>query len=426
MTLPVFPNGRAPLSVAVLLELERGPSSGGHVKCWERLAEAASEIDELDLTVYVLGETESVEQIAPRVRFVSLRPVLGNRRLAQSLGGVGATDLAPFHPGLARRLPRHDVWHLTHSFAFSRTAVRLARRRNQRLVASLHTDVPVLTGVYIEQLRGRLPASLGRLTSRLQLSRWAERLARQARSHMLASCEHVLTANDSDRAEAARVVGTARVSTLRRGIDRDRFGPRLRSRSTAGLADGCVRVLFVGRVDATKGVMLLGQAIRILADEGALVHLVVAGDGADALRLRELLGSSVTLLGHLPQRELPEVYSACDVFALPSRTETIGNVVAEAMASGLPVVLPSGACTEQWLNGADGVLVPADRPADWADALRALVGDADLRARMGRQAARTSTAHHPSWLQVLREDLMPVWRAVGADSRSVPVPQSAD
>lgn len=405
-----------PLSVAVLLELERGPTSGGHVKCWEHLTEAAGQLAGLDLTVYVLGQRETIEQVGPGARFVALRPVLGNRWLTRTLGGVDATDLAPFHPGLARRLPGHDVWHLTHSFAFTRTALRLARHERRSLVASVHTDVPALTETYVNELVGRLPLAAARSLTRFQLGRRAERLARRARERMLGSCDHVLTANKKDRAEAAAVLGSDRVSHMRRGIDRERFGPRLRAGSEVDTADTPVRILFVGRVDSTKGALLLGQAVRLLRDEGAPVHLVVAGTGADAAHLSGLLGSSVTLLGHVPQRELANVYRGCDVFAFPSRSETVGNVVAEAMASGLPVVLPAGACTGQWLDGSgtDGVLVPSDHPRDWADALRPLVVDEDRRTRMGRQGAATSAAGHPTWSQVLQEDLLPIWDAAAS------------
>lgn len=75
------------LSVAALVELERTPRSGGHVKCWERLAQAATRVPEIDLTVYVLGRTPYREVIGPNVRFAGLQPVVPTGLLSGLVGG---------------------------------------------------------------------------------------------------------------------------------------------------------------------------------------------------------------------------------------------------------------------------------------------------------------------------------------------------
>jgi glycosyltransferase involved in cell wall biosynthesis len=170
-------------------------------------------------------------------------------------------------------------------------------------------------------------------------------------------------------------------------------------------------VLFAGRIDATKGVPLLTDSVRLLRDRGTAVHLVMAGSGMEAGSVRRSLGPDVTLLGPLPQDRLAHVYAGCDIFAFPSRTETCGNVVAEAMASGLAVVLPEGARSSQWLTapGQDGIVVRRDDPRDWADALRALVDRPRLLDAVRHRAAATAGDTHPSWDRVLAEDLLPVW-----------------
>ena len=431
---PGRPRAPGTPSVAVLVELVRGPTSGGHVKCWERFAEAAVALGPaatgVDLTVYVLGDRPGVEPWAPHVRFVTLRPLLSTAPLTRRVGGADATDLAPHHPTLARLLRRHDVWHLTHVFAFAATAARLARRarradapprpgRRPLLVGSVHTDVPALTAAYLQRLTASTPwRDARRLPEAL-----AEAVVRRRRDRLLRACDRVLVATPSQRAEIAHVVGGDRVALLGRGIDRRRFRPdpaaRSALRTALGVPEQAVTVLFVGRVDASKRALLLAEAVRLLRAHGHAVHLVVVGSGPDSSRVTTLLGPAATVLGPVPQQRLARIYAGCDVFAFPSRSETIGNVVAEAMASELPVVLPAGARTTRWLAepGRDGMVVADDRPEGWARALALLVTRPALRAELGRRAGVTARGRHRSWEQVLAEDLLPLWR---------PAPRPAD
>ncbi|WP_422770447.1 glycosyltransferase [Plantactinospora sp. WMMC1484] len=407
-------------SVGVLVELAGGPLAGGHVKCWERFAGAAASIDPadlgIDLTVYLLGRREEARHLSPAVRIVTLRPILGNRTLARHLGGVDATDLTPHHPRLATLLPRHDVWHLTHAFGFAATAARLARRHpDRRLTASLHTDVPVLTTAYVDQII-RAAAPLGPHPAHHDagspLARLAGHLARRRRDRFLRLCDTVLVATEDERAEIARLVGPDRVALLGRGIDTRRF-PTVTNRTAPAAPPhpGRFVVLFVGRVDASKRVMLLGEAVRMLRATGRPVELVVAGSGAQQAALARLLGESVTLLGQIPQEELAATYAGADVLAFPSRSETAGNVVAEAMACGLPVLLPAGARTTAWFArpGTDGIAVAPDTPAGWATELARLIDDPARHRAVAAEAAHTSRTRHRTWQQVLAEDLLPVW-----------------
>ncbi|WP_269187366.1 glycosyltransferase [Modestobacter sp. VKM Ac-2983] len=416
----------APLSVAVLVELVRGPASGGHVKCWERLAGAVAGMPGVDLTVYVLGAPPGTDPIADNVRFVALRPVLTSSSVQGLVGGVDGSDLTPFHPGLARRLPGHQVWHATHSFAFTATALRLQDRYRPALVGSVHTDVPALAALYTRQVLGRLPAGLGDQLGRFRPEAVVARLARRRRDRLLRACSHVLASSPDDAAEFAAAAPDTAVSRLRRGLDTRLFsrgdGDRQWLSDAYGLSPTSPLVLFAGRVDVSKGAPLLAEAVHRLHRAGVPVHLVLAGDGAAVAPVRRLLGPAVTHLGHLPQAELARVYAGCDVFAFPSRSETAGNVVLEAMAAGLPVVLPAGERTAQWLTapGEDGVLVSADDPDAWAAALRPLLTDGARRARIGEAARRTVERTVPRWSDVVREDLLPVWRAAASAGSAAP------
>jgi glycosyltransferase involved in cell wall biosynthesis len=142
-------------------------------------------------------------------------------------------------------------------------------------------------------------------------------------------------------------------------------------------------VLFAGRLSREKGILEL-----VAAAEG--MKLVVAGDGPLRDRVPEALG-------FVPHHALGPLYERAAVVACPSHREGFGVVCAEAMAYGRPVVAGAvGGLLDLVVNDETGLLVPPrDVPALRA-ALEQLVGDPELRARLGR-AARERIRTHFSW-----------------------------
>jgi glycosyltransferase involved in cell wall biosynthesis len=145
-------------------------------------------------------------------------------------------------------------------------------------------------------------------------------------------------------------------------------------------------VLFAGRLSPEKGVMELLRAADGLP-------LVVAGDGP-------LRGRVPGALGFVPHHELERLYAAAAVVATPSYREGFGVVCAEAMAHGRPVVATSvGGLLDLVVDGETGVLVPPGDVAALRAALDRLLGDPELRARMGA-AARRRISERFSWAAV--------------------------
>ena len=171
---------------------------------------------------------------------------------------------------------------------------------------------------------------------------------------------------------------------VRCGVDLEEFAPR------GPRADGELRILTVGRVDAMKGTVVLLQALQQLAERGLRPTLTVVGDGpskAKGIAMAERLGISdqVNWEGAVGQDRIRDYYAGCDVFCLPSFAEGIPIVLMEAMAMELPVVANAiTGIVELVENGVSGFLVRPGRVDELTEQLAKLLEDPALRRSMGR------------------------------------------
>jgi glycosyltransferase involved in cell wall biosynthesis len=167
------------------------------------------------------------------------------------------------------------------------------------------------------------------------------------------------------------------------GVDLERFDPQRRSaevrRRILGVEPGDDRVvaLYVGRLAAEKGLHRLYPLARTPG-----VRLVMIGDGPMREELeRDLAGHDVHFTGWIEGDDLADAYAGADVFTFPSSTETLGFVLIEAMASGLPVVAAASAPTREILGPVGTQL----QPADWETA-------GDLVQHIGRDGRAAASA----------------------------------
>ena len=153
--------------------------------------------------------------------------------------------------------------------------------------------------------------------------------------------------------------------------------------------DPAPRFLCVSRLIPVKGVDVLLEAHARYRGDGGTWPLVVVGDGPERARLEAAAGEGVTFVGAAQGDDLAAWYGRTDALVVPSRKDTWGLVVNEAMAAGLPVIVSTGAGCEPDLveHGRNGVSVPPDDPASLAEALGWV--DALLeaeRAALGRRS----------------------------------------
>jgi glycosyltransferase involved in cell wall biosynthesis len=195
----------------------------------------------------------------------------------------------------------------------------------------------------------------------------------------------------SDESLVALGVERDAIGRWGRGVDTSRFDPSLRDR---GADPGEIRVLYAGRLTSEKGVDLLADSFLAARAHDPRLHLLLAGGGPEEGPLRERLGDSATFLGWLHGEELPRAYASADLFLFCSRTDTFGQVLVEAGASGLPVVaVNEGGPASIVQDGFTGRLCEPD-PAAISAALLQMAGAPTWRAKLGRQglaAARART-----------------------------------
>jgi D-inositol-3-phosphate glycosyltransferase len=185
------------------------------------------------------------------------------------------------------------------------------------------------------------------------------------------------------------------------GVDHSVFypGSKVEARQRFGIEFGPL-LLYVGRIQPLKGVDVAIETVVEVRRRHPLARLVVVGgpsgpDGeAELAHLRNLarrrgLANEVVFRPPEPHGVLADLYRACDVLLIPSRSESFGLVAAEAQACGLPVIAANvGGLAYAVADGDSGFLVDGYDPVAWAGAVEAVVGDDDDAARLSRGAGK--------------------------------------
>ena len=185
---------------------------------------------------------------------------------------------------------------------------------------------------------------------------------------------------------------SAKLKIFPRGLDTQLFTPARRDPAffeKFGAQNGEVRLLYVGRISREKDLDVLADAYRRLRDEGLPVQLFVVGHGPYSEVFAESLPEAF-FTGYLTGKQLAMAYASADIFVFPSTTDTFGNVIIEAQASGVPVVVSdSGGPKELVEDKANGLITKSRDVDDFTRAIRALVTDPALRERMGISARQS-------------------------------------
>jgi len=186
---------------------------------------------------------------------------------------------------------------------------------------------------------------------------------------------------------------TVDVCAIRRFCSENREAARSAARERRGMSADQRIVLYVGRLEASKGLQVLLSAFARAATEENDLRLAIAGDGSLRAHVEAVAAKPdcrVTYLGRLSGDDVLQSYLAADLLVLPSLFEPWGLVINEAMACGLPVIVSDrvGCADDLVRPGETGLIVGAGREIDLASAIRRLAGDEPARRHMGQSAER--------------------------------------
>jgi glycosyltransferase involved in cell wall biosynthesis len=268
-----------------------------------------------------------------------------------------------------------DVIHITGPSELGMFGAYFAWRHGVRLAASWHTNLHEYAGRRLAWLSRRLPLETA---ARMESGVEAASLAATVRFYRMAKV--LYAPNDELCAMLAARTGKP-CHRMQRGVDTRLFTPARRTRGE----DGELVLGYVGRLSIEKNVALLVRLERELAALGVRgVRFAIVGHGDEEEMLRKEL-KSARFAGVLRGEALAEAYANMDALVFPSHTDTFGNVVLEALASGVPaVVTPDGGPKFIVREGVTGFVAPDE---GFAAAVALLVEDRERLARM-RVAAR--------------------------------------
>lgn len=288
-------------------------------------------------------------------------------------------------PLFVRTLERFnpDVVHINTEFTASFAARGYAKLRGYPILVTSHTDYEDYVSNYITYL----PAAFLRATVRFimrALYRTADVIITPTRTQ-----EQKLKAYHIRKRFIVIPTGIASSFAPRSGSEIAGYRAKLDARFPA-LAGKRV-LLFAGRITIEKDVKFLVPVLRRILYCRDDVVLLLAGDGpgrasVEAAAKRSGLSDKCVFMGYVDRSELPLVYAAADVFVFPSKTETQGLCTIEAMGSGLPVVAIGEMGTLDVMRGDHGGFMVKDDKKEFAEAVKRLLDDDELRARKAAEA----------------------------------------
>lgn len=281
----------------------------------------------------------------------------------------------PWGAGLRRELDRFkpDVIHIATPSLLGNYALKYAKKKGIPVISIYHTHFISYMDYYLKKLPNLVPLS--------------KKFVASTYRKFYNSCQMIYVPSPSMVEQLIALgIDASRMKIWKRGIDLSLFSPSKRNldyiRKTTGNSQK--NILFSSRLVWEKNLNVLLNLYQQV--ENLPYNILVAGSGVAEEELKKRMPSAY-FLGHLNHEDLSILYASADVFFFPSVTETFGNVVLEAMASGLPAVIANGGGSKDFIvEGVNGYLCPPEDTEQYLIRIKSLLEDDDLRKKMGTNA----------------------------------------
>lgn len=349
-----------------------------------------------EVFVFTFGNTEHLDDEPNIVRSAGL-----------PIGNTGFNFSLMYSAEARAIIPTLDVAHVHHPFQSGRLVQQHTKDHNLPLVFTNHTRYDIYSDTYAEFVPKR---------PRYAALKWE--LGR-----FLDNCSVVVTPSPSIVRWLDEFIGYEGAIVMPAGINLHSFAhpATTKTRAELGISEDDLVYCYIGRVELEKNMEYLFSEFRLVADAIPNARLLVVGGGnaCDALTEEALChphSDRMIFVGSVPYDEVPAYAHLGDVFVTGSTSETLGLVVLEAMAAGLPIVaVDSPGIGESVIHGECGLLAPTAEPGLLAHGMVHLALDSELRARLAAGATERARAFS---LDVAADRMLALYAALISESRT--------
>lgn len=270
-----------------------------------------------------------------------------------------------------------DLIHITTELGIGLLGLRYARKHHIPVVMSYHTN-------FDQYLKFYKIETLEPLLTKYML--WFHNFAKV---NLCPSRQTLLELKEK---------GFTKLDIWSRGVDTRAFSPAFRNDETRGqLCDDPSKLLFLytGRIAAEKGLDVLLESIKAVNEQCSNAHFVFTGDGPFLETIKNSGIENITMTGMQHGEALSRIYASCDAFVFPSGTETFGNVVLEAMASGLPVIcVNSGGVLDFAEHGGNALICTFRDEQSLTEAILRFLNDEPYARGLAANALKTAESRN--------------------------------
>jgi glycosyltransferase involved in cell wall biosynthesis len=371
---------------------------------------------ELHLRVFANGYVEWTEEISDTVKVHRFKPTIPWHLLKYSEFPLDLVIPNPRLMAIFEETP-FDLVHFTQPSIMGGNALYAAGRSLVRFPLTVPAIIASIDSFIFRKKRSRVLPLVGSFHTNVPAfvqfrtgSRFLRRRCEEMMDYFYKNCDMILAPSLRCLEEIAQYIRGETFGLIQSGVDIDAFHPQNRDEEFRKALGDKTILLFAGRVTPEKNIRFLRNVYVELRARYSDIHLFIAGDGELREWLVNDLGEEVTAPGFLYGKDICKVFASSDIFLFPSTADTLGLVVLEAQASGLPVVvMDQGGPMEVMEDGKTGFVCKANIIDDFVEKAGRLIMNSEMRKRMG--LAARALAMRFSWDQAF-DDLLNVYEKV--------------